>query len=511
MKNLLFLIFLSFGLFQQISAQNIELIGEGVLNTNEKTLIISEPGTVDKVVVEATGIYIYKDEPGTVEFSDNDEIYTVSSFNEVDVVLCNGCNTDVKRGYFTAEFNTFDGEIKLDKLLEGNNIISFVAYVYREGDDPQIYNEVIDYHAFLFHNGEDDPLLLTSDLPASAEPRNIEISIPFTDLVSGEYDPPRTVDITLSSGTETVNTRIAPSVNNMGDLLHIETILLENVPGDLTDVEVKIYSPNSMSAPDWGDSFITGSILLSTTVIEDGGCTLTQGYWKTHSEYGPAPYDENWANLSDGADTEFYISGMSWHEVFWTPPQGNVYYQLAHQYMAAHLNMLAGAMAPPEVITAMKSADELFGENNPGDLMGRGRNANMELQAWFRYLAELLDDYNNGIIGPGHCDDLEEWGMEKSAQIPAFGDEIAKVDNLTVYPNPVISYATVSFMPLSSGTTTVDLYNSTGQAVKRLFSKKVTNNIPVNFTLTTAEFSEGLYFLVVRNGDSQETAKISIK
>ena len=35
-----------------------------------------------------------------------------------------------------------------------------------------------------------------------------------------------------------------------------------------------------------------------------GGCTLTPGYWKTHSEFGPAPYDDNWANLPNGASTE---------------------------------------------------------------------------------------------------------------------------------------------------------------------------------------------------------------
>ena len=31
------------------------------------------------------------------------------------------------------------------------------------------------------------------------------------------------------------------------------------------------------------------------------GCTLTQGYWKTHSKYGPAPYDSTWALI--GEDT----------------------------------------------------------------------------------------------------------------------------------------------------------------------------------------------------------------
>jgi hypothetical protein len=46
------------------------------------------------------------------------------------------------------------------------------------------------------------------------------------------------------------------------------------------------------------------------------GCTLTRGYWQTHSIYGPAPYDETWAAI--GEDTTFYLSDQSWYEVMHT-------------------------------------------------------------------------------------------------------------------------------------------------------------------------------------------------
>ena len=79
------------------------------------------------------------------------------------------------------------------------------------------------------------------------------------------------------------------------------------------------------------------------------GCTLTQGYWKTHSQRGPAPYDDNWANLGPlQQDTPFFTSGYTWYSLFWTPPAGgNAYIQLAHQYMAAKLNILNGASTTP--------------------------------------------------------------------------------------------------------------------------------------------------------------------
>ena len=37
------------------------------------------------------------------------------------------------------------------------------------------------------------------------------------------------------------------------------------------------------------------TIRFTNTYVPPQGCTLTQGYWKTHSENGPAPYDDNWA------------------------------------------------------------------------------------------------------------------------------------------------------------------------------------------------------------------------
>jgi hypothetical protein len=90
-----------------------------------------------------------------------------------------------------------------------------------------------------------------------------------------------------------------------------------------------------------------------------GGCTLTPGYWKTHSSYGPAPYDDTWAQI--GEDTIFFLSGQSYYDVLWTNPEGNAYYILAHAYIAAQLNLLNGASAPAEVDVALAMADVLLG------------------------------------------------------------------------------------------------------------------------------------------------------
>ncbi len=131
-----------------------------------------------------------------------------------------------------------------------------------------------------------------------------------------------------------------------------------------------------------------------------GGCTLTAGYWKTHSEYGPAPCDATWDMLPGGADTIFYLSEMSYYQVLWTNPSGgNAYYILAHQFIAAKLNILNGASTTPAVDAAMSWADTFFNTYLPYDKLTK------VVRADAIYYASILDQYNNGLIGPGHCDE----------------------------------------------------------------------------------------------------------
>ncbi|PLW79883.1 hypothetical protein C0585_05505 [Candidatus Woesearchaeota archaeon] len=153
---------------------------------------------------------------------------------------------------------------------------------------------------------------------------------------------------------------------------------------------------------------------VEVTVPCDLGCTLTQGYWKTHSEYGPAPEDLNWLGLPNGPDTIFYLSSMTWYEVFHTPIKSNKYYSLAHQYMAAKLNVMNGATTTVEVDQALDDAENLFITYGPEDVVGikihpkngkEMKDVNKELSAEMTSIASVLAEYNEGYIGPGHCDE----------------------------------------------------------------------------------------------------------
>jgi len=167
------------------------------------------------------------------------------------------------------------------------------------------------------------------------------------------------------------------------------------VCGDYTVVNTASFVTN--------DTGTTGadSWTLSVHVPCTEGCTLTPGYWKTHSEYGPAPYDDTWSQLGNDADTPFFLSGQTYYQVLWSGSDGgNAYYILAKAYIAAQLNFLNGA-DPTAAQAAFNEATVLFQTYTPGAVAAlKGRSATRQM---FISLTETLDNYNNGYIGPGHC------------------------------------------------------------------------------------------------------------
>jgi hypothetical protein len=126
-------------------------------------------------------------------------------------------------------------------------------------------------------------------------------------------------------------------------------------------------------------------------------CTLTQGYWKNHGE--------DWDQVSDGkpflTTSTFYNSGVSYLTILNTPPKGgNAYLQLAHQFIAASLNLNGGTSANASVNAAISGAATYFA-GAPAGIPNPVDPTRSQLQGW----ATTLDNYNNGLIGPGHCED----------------------------------------------------------------------------------------------------------
>ncbi|MGH7714030.1 MAG: hypothetical protein ACREOG_22310 [Gemmatimonadaceae bacterium] len=128
-------------------------------------------------------------------------------------------------------------------------------------------------------------------------------------------------------------------------------------------------------------------------------CTRTQGYWKTHPEDWDAAGDNKPFLTTD----IFYNSGVSYLTILLTPPSGgNAYLQLAHQYIAAVLNTGGGASGVAAVDAAIAGAAAYFA-GAPAGIPNPTGALRTQLQGW----ATTLDNFNNGVTGPGHCPEGE--------------------------------------------------------------------------------------------------------
>lgn len=149
-----------------------------------------------------------------------------------------------------------------------------------------------------------------------------------------------------------------------------------------------------------GDDSGNDSHTVTLLCADIGGCTLTPGYWKTHADPARKQYDATWNLLSAlGPNTLFDGGPATYLQTLNTSPNGNVYYILAHAYIAAQLNGLAGA-DQSAISSALTGAAAFFAAHTPATAAGLKGGAKSSAIA----LATTLDNYNNGVIGPGHCD-----------------------------------------------------------------------------------------------------------
>jgi hypothetical protein len=132
-------------------------------------------------------------------------------------------------------------------------------------------------------------------------------------------------------------------------------------------------------------------------------CTYTLGYWKNHTQQWPV------TGLTLGTVT---YSAAQLLAILNQPANGNKLLILAHQLIAAKLNIANGA-DPSSAASTIAAADALIGSLvvppiGAGDLPTDPATS----------YSNLLDDFNNGLIGPGHCGTVpataRTWGSVKS-------------------------------------------------------------------------------------------------
>lgn len=87
--------------------------------------------------------------------------------------------------------------------------------------------------------------------------------------------------------------------------------------------------------------------------------------------------------------------------MLWTAPAGNVYYILAHAYAAAALNGLDGA-STASVDDELDAAEDILDDLTPA--AAAVLTGGSALRRQMLCPAGILDDHNNGLVGPEHCD-----------------------------------------------------------------------------------------------------------
>jgi hypothetical protein len=141
--------------------------------------------------------------------------------------------------------------------------------------------------------------------------------------------------------------------------------------------------------------------------VPDSGCTRTIGYWKTHAGFGPqadvvTPLLPIWLGTAGGTKsinvtTAAIAVDILSQDVFGTPENGIT--KLYAQLLGAKLNGEAGAELT-DVAAVIAAADAFLANNDWNDWDSLSESDQNMVLGWH----DMLDDYNNGLIGPEHCD-----------------------------------------------------------------------------------------------------------
>jgi hypothetical protein len=150
-----------------------------------------------------------------------------------------------------------------------------------------------------------------------------------------------------------------------------------------TEYVIRIRANGGSGAPsEFSEAMVVSSAPLAAN------CTFTVGYWKTHPE--------EWPVTSLMLGNVNYTAAELLSILNWSA-SGNKLVLLCHQLIAAKLSIQNGA-DPSAAAATIANADALIG-NLVCPPIGSDDLPNQPANSY----ANTLDDYNNGLIGPGHC------------------------------------------------------------------------------------------------------------
>ncbi|MDH4157439.1 MAG: DNRLRE domain-containing protein [candidate division Zixibacteria bacterium] len=191
-----------------------------------------------------------------------------------------------------------------------------------------------------------------------------------------------------------------------------------DVADDIADTYIYQNDPNSNRGGEiwlytgwYNDMDLEKQVLIKFDLEvdeEEDGCSHTIGYWKTHAGFGPqadvvTPLLPIWLGDAGGAKSLPVTTATIAVNVLKMKTYGdgsNGITKLYAQLLGAKLSIADGA-GDAAIADAIDDADAFLANHNWMDWEGLSEEDRDMVMGW----QDMFDDYNNGYIGPGHCDE----------------------------------------------------------------------------------------------------------
>ncbi|MCB0804806.1 MAG: T9SS type A sorting domain-containing protein [Bacteroidales bacterium] len=500
---------------QILNAQYVDVVGKGAYNNPSTELIIDDPSTVDYIVVEAA----YKSpDPvdGPVEFVSVNETISADAVSVEYIYTADGTDYGVHPSYFRAVMQPAPS-ITLNTLNNLEGVHSFVAYIYRTSASADHYSVVNEDHGFFYRNGETNPGVFNIPINTADDVRDITA----TSIIAEMAYNTRLCVITVTAGDKTETLTLTEP--NSGAHLNVEPVVLEDVAGNVDNVQVVIYSPFAWGT---GDSFITGNIVVNVEEQLDVCLTnypvVDAGEDKTvYHGYAPLSHTTISAEAYDGVPPYTYqwSNGATTENICVNPCETTVY--------TVTVTDANGCVATDEV--TVEVVDVRCGWGNHGVLVCHTSFWCQNIQytvCVHPIVASILLCLGDEI---GSCDLYKTTPL--LAEIPEFESEEAlrdfdkqfyqeeyltgnlgmPVNEMNVYPNPVANVATVDFSTDSDNTTTIEVYNMMGKKVMELYNEYTYAGQDYQTTFDASSLAKGIYLLMLNNGEKTLKQKVTVK
>ena len=221
-------------------------------------------------------------------------------------------------------------------------------------------------------------------------------------------------------------------------------------------------------------------------------CPKSQGYWKNNPSVWPASALPMMLGTSNTYTKQQLRKILN--TAVGTGTKADASLILAHQLIAAKLNIAAGATAPASVTSAITAADAAIGSS----LIPMNVRTNTTLGKTMTSLAKTLESFNTGQLSISCSTLLTTSGMSNGLSMNVVPENFELEQN---YPNPFSSVTTIRYVVPVESTVSLAVYNNQGQLMAKLVDGRMrAGNHEVQFD--ASKLAAGIYLYRLQTVDA---------